>query len=128
MTFVICQYYSLKRIFSQVLYNKLGLQRGMKYARILGEGVEMSIFCEFLGYVAGICSAIAFLPQTLKTIKHKDVHGLSLTSYIIYFVGILSWILYGAYLKSEQMVIFNMISLVFAGTIIYMIVRYKKRK
>ena len=88
----------------------------------------MSIFCEFLGYLAGICVAVAFLPQTLKTIKDKDVSGLSLASYIIYCVGILSWILYGVYLGSEQMVIFNAISLVFAGTITYMIVRYKKRK
>ena len=88
----------------------------------------MNILCEFLGYLAGICSAVAFLPQTLKTIKYKDVRGLSLVSYVVYFVGILSWILYGFYLKSEQMVIFNLISLVFAGTIVYMIIRYKKRK
>ena len=87
----------------------------------------MTIFCEFLGCLAGICTAIAFLPQSLETIKSKNVKGLSLATYIIYCIGILSWILYGAYLHSIQMVLFNTISLVFAGIILIMIIKYKNK-
>ena len=87
----------------------------------------MTIFCEFLGYLAGICTAIAFLPQSLETIKSKNVKGLSLATYIIYCIGILSWILYGPYLHSIQMVLFNTISLVFAGIILVMIIKYKNK-
>jgi len=86
----------------------------------------MHILGEFLGYLAGVCVAVAFLPQTLKTIKDKDVRGLSLISYIIYCTGIISWVLYGLYLGSIQMIVFNAISLVFAGIVLYMIIRYKK--
>lgn len=86
----------------------------------------MRFIGEFLGYLAGICVAVAFLPQTLKTIKDKNVKGLSLVSYIIYCTGIVAWILYGAYLNSVQMVVFNGISLIFAGAVLYMIIRYKK--
>ena len=86
----------------------------------------MHILGEFLGYLAGVCVAVAFLPQTLKTIKDKDVRGLSLISYIIYCTGIISWVLYGFYLGSIQMIVFNAISLVFAGIVLYMIIRYKK--
>lgn len=78
---------------------------------------------EFLGYFAGLCSAFVFLPQTIKTIKDKNVSGLSLTSYIIYCVGMLAWILYGIYLASIQMIIFNLISLVFASIVLYMIIK-----
>ncbi len=85
----------------------------------------MHILGEFLGYLAGISTAICFLPQTLKTIQTKDVNGLSFLSYIIYNVGILSWILYGIYLHSFQMIFFNSISLLFAGTILYMIIKAK---
>ena len=85
----------------------------------------MHILGEILGYVAGICTAIAFLPQSLETIKTKNVKGLSLATYLIYCIGILSWILYGAYLHSVQMIIFNAISLVFAAIILYMIVSRK---
>ena len=92
------------------------------------KGVDMHILGEFLGYLAGVCVAVAFLPQTLKTIKDKNVSGLSLVSYIIYCTGIISWVLYGFYLKSIQMVVFNAISLIFAGIVLYMIIRYKKKK
>ena len=85
----------------------------------------MHILGEILGYVAGICTAIAFLPQSLETIKTKNVKGLSLATYLIYCIGILSWILYGAYLHSVQMIIFNAISLVFAAIILYMIISKK---
>ena len=78
---------------------------------------------EFLGYFAGLCSAFVFLPQTIKTNKEKNVLGLSLSSYVIYCVGMLSWILYGIYLESIQMVVFNLISLVFASIVLYMIIR-----
>ncbi len=90
-------------------------------------GDMMSILGEFLGYLAGVCVAVAFLPQSLKTIKEKDVRGLSFPSYAIYCVGILSWVLYGFYLRSVQMVVFNAISLIFAGTILCLIVLYKKK-
>lgn len=34
---------------------------------------------------------------------------------------------YGIYLHSVQMILFNLISLYFAGTILFMIVKYKKK-
>ena len=86
----------------------------------------MNLLGEFLGYLGGVCMAVAFLPQSLKTIKKKDVKGLSLLSYVIYCTGIVSWILYGFYLGSKQMISFNMISLIFAGMILYTIIRHKK--
>lgn len=86
----------------------------------------MPFIGELLGYIAGICTAIVFLPQSLQTLKTKDVSGLSLSTYIIYNIGMLSWILYGIYLHSLQMIIFNGISFIFSSTILYLIIRQKK--
>ena len=86
----------------------------------------MNIFFEMLGYLDGICTAIVFLPQTIQTIRDKNVSGLSLGTYIIYCVGMIAWILYGSYLHSIQMILFNAVSLVFAVIILYLIVVYKK--
>ena len=83
---------------------------------------------EFIGYLAGVCTAIVFLPQTIQTIKSKNVSGLSLVTYIIYCIGMLSWISYGVYLHSVQMILFNAISLVFALIILYMIIIDKIKK
>ena len=86
----------------------------------------MGIFGEIIGYVAGICTAIVFLPQSVRTIKTKDTSGLSLESYVIYCIGMVSWILYGIYLHSLQMILFNSVSLFFAAIILYIILRQRK--
>ncbi|MBO4284661.1 MAG: hypothetical protein J5895_00305 [Alphaproteobacteria bacterium] len=86
-----------------------------------------SIIGEFLGYLAGICTAIVFLPQSIETVKTKNVQGLSVLTYIIYSVGMVSWILYGVYLHSVQMMLFNSISLVFALIILWMIITQTKK-
>lgn len=86
----------------------------------------MNMFFEIIGYVAGICLSVCFLPQTLKTIKSKEVQGLSALSYGVYSLGIFLWIVYGFYLKSVQMMLFNTISLCFVLPIFIMILKYKK--
>lgn len=86
----------------------------------------MDVVLEIIGYVAGICTATCFLPQTIQTLKSREVKGLSALSYVIYSLGMLCWLIYGTYLSSIQMIIFNLISLLFALAVLYMIVRYKK--
>jgi MtN3 and saliva related transmembrane protein len=83
---------------------------------------------EIIGYLAGICTAIVFLPQSIRTIKTKDVRGLSLSSYVIYCLGVLSWIVYGVYLHSIQMMFFNTVSLLFTAVILYMIIVQRMKK
>lgn len=86
----------------------------------------MHIISELLGYIAGICTAIVFLPQSIQTIKTKNTDGLSLGTYVIYCIGMICWIGYGVYLSSLQMIIFNSISLFFALIIFYIIVKQRK--
>lgn len=88
----------------------------------------MDIFGEFLGYLAGICLAISFIPQAINIIKEKDVSGISLISYIIYNIGCISWILYGIYLKSFQMILFNTITVCFTLIILFMTIKYNIKK
>lgn len=87
----------------------------------------MHFYGELLGYIAGICTAVVFLPQTIQTLRSKDVQGLSAGTYAIYCIGMISWILYGFYLHSFQMILFNSISLSFALAILYLILKNKKR-
>ena len=88
----------------------------------------MTMIGEFFGYLAGICTAIVFFPQAIQTIKDRNINGLSLSTYIIYCTGMISWILYGIYLNSVQMILFNAISLLFATIILYLIIKEKKHK
>ncbi len=76
----------------------------------------MNIF-EIIGYIAGFSVAICFLPQSIKTIRTQKTDDISLLSYSIYNIGIICWIIYGWYLNSTQMVLFNSISLIFSLSI-----------
>lgn len=87
-----------------------------------------NFFGEMLGYLSGICTTVAFLPQAIKSITTKNVSGLSLFMYIIYCMGLIFWILYGVYLHSFQIMLFNSITLVFNAVILYMIIKASKKK
>ena len=88
----------------------------------------MGVFLgEIVGYLAGFCTMLAFLPQAIKSIATKNVSGLSLYMYIIYCIGLVSWILYGVYLNSVQIMVFNSITLIFNVIILYMIVKNKRK-
>ena len=50
---------------------------------------------ELIGLLAAFLTTSAFLPQVYKTWKTKDVTALSLTMLLIFFVGVLLWLLYG---------------------------------
>ena len=82
-----------------------------------------SFFGETIGYLSGICTMLAFLPQAIKSIITKNVSGLSLYMYIIYCIGLIFWVLYGAYLHSFQIILFNSITFIFNIVILYMIIK-----
>lgn len=86
------------------------------------------IIGEILGYACGACTTIAFLPQTIKSIRTRNVSGLSWLTYTIYCIGCALWMLYGIYLNSFQMVLFNGITLLLNGIILHLIVFSKGNK
>ena len=84
------------------------------------------ILGEFFGYLGAVCIAFCFLPHSIHILKTKNVKGVSLISYIIYNIGILSFILYGIYLGSLQIVLSNFFSQIFAFMILIAIIKYRK--
>ncbi|MBE6451815.1 MAG: glutathione synthetase [Alphaproteobacteria bacterium] len=84
----------------------------------------MNIF-EIIGYIAGLSVAVCFLPQSIKTIRTQKTDDISLLSYFIYNIGIICWIIYGWYLSSLQMMLFNGISLVSSVSIFIITLKNK---
>jgi MtN3 and saliva related transmembrane protein len=78
-----------------------------------------------IGAIAGICTTIAFLPQTLKTIKLKHTKDLSLGMYAIFSAGVFLWFLYGLILKEIPIILANGITFIFTVIIIFLIIKYK---
>ncbi len=77
-----------------------------------------------MGYLAGVCTTSAFLPQALKIVKTKHTKDLSLSMYSILTTGVALWSVYGMVNHDWPLVIANMVTLVLAGWILLLKLRY----
>ena len=67
---------------------------------------------DIYGYFAAILTTAAFLPQLIKTLQTKKADDVSLTTLIMFIVGVLSWIIYGFKISSAPILIANLITLI----------------
>ena len=78
------------------------------------------------GYLAAFFTAISFLPQAIKTIKTREINGLSLLTYLFLFLGSLSWFIYGNYLNDIPLMATNSMTTILTGLILFLIVKEKR--
>tara|TARA_B100000214_G_scaffold181489_1_gene130838 strand:- start:542 stop:799 length:258 start_codon:yes stop_codon:yes gene_type:complete len=62
---------------------------------------------ESVGFIAAILTTTGFVPQVYKIYKEKNAKGVSLTMYIILFIGVLLWLVYGVLIGSLSIIIAN---------------------
>ena len=67
---------------------------------------------DIFGYFAAILTTPAFLPQLIKTIKIKKADDVSLTTLVMFIIGVMSWIVYGYEISSTPILIANLITLI----------------
>ena len=67
---------------------------------------------DIFGYLAAFLTTAAFLPQLIKTLKTKKADDVSLTTLIMFIIGVLSWIIYGYKISSTPILIANLITLI----------------
>jgi MtN3 and saliva related transmembrane protein len=80
---------------------------------------------EIFGYIAAFCTTLAFVPQAAKTIKEKQTKDISLAMYVIFTIGIAFWLVYGLLINSMPIIAANIVTLLLAGTILIMKIKYK---
>lgn len=78
-----------------------------------------------IGMIAGACTTVAFVPQVVKTWRTRSTEDISLAMFAIFGLGVLLWLVYGLYIDSLPIVIANTITLVLAGTIVVLKLRFK---
>ena len=67
---------------------------------------------DIFGYFAAILTTSAFLPQLIKTLKTKKADDVSLTTLVMFIIGVLSWMIYGYKISSTPVLIANLITLI----------------
>ena len=78
-----------------------------------------------IGLSAAACTTFSFLPQAIKVIKTKQTKDLSLVMYFIFTIGVFLWLVYGILVKDTPLIIANIITFIFATTILIMKIKYK---
>ena len=77
-----------------------------------------------LGLLAGFLTTIGFVPQIIKGYRSKSMGDLSLFMPILIGVGMLIWLLYGIWLDSLPLILWNAIALTLNMVIIVLILKY----
>ncbi|APY12763.1 hypothetical protein BWZ22_05045 [Seonamhaeicola sp. S2-3] len=85
-------------------------------------------YIEIIGLTAAVLTTSAFLPQVYKTWKTKDVSALSLPMLLIFFIGIVFWLVYGILEKSLSMILANAITIMSSFLLLYFKIKYGKRQ
>lgn len=83
---------------------------------------------DLIGYLAATLTTLSFVPQTVHTLRTRDVSGISLAMYSAFTLGVSLWLLYGVLLSAWPIVIANAITVSLAGTILAMKLRYRGAK
>ena len=83
------------------------------------------MYVELIGYMAAILTTAAFVPQAYKIWKTKSADGVSLTMYLIMFIGVSLWGIYGFFIESTPMILANCITASLLIMILYFKVKHK---
>lgn len=78
-----------------------------------------------LGLFAGLLTTIAYLPQLIKTWKTKSADDISWSMLITLCIGIVLWLIYGAYVHDVPLIAANVATLVFSSSILILKIRYR---
>ena len=80
-----------------------------------------------LGSIAGLLSTSSFVPQVMKAIREGDTAAISKRMYMVTVTAFVLWIAYGFVIGALPLVIFNSLSLLLSGTILFLKIRNDRR-
>ena len=85
---------------------------------------------EIIGYCAAFLTTIAFLPQTIKSWRTRDLSGVSLGMYSLFTVGVGLWLVYGLIIEKWPLILANAMTFALAFSILLLKLRHtsKRRK
>jgi len=89
--------------------------------------LDNNFYIEAIGIIAAILTTSGFIPQLYKTIKTKNVDGVSLSMFLVLFIGILFWLVYGYLINSIAIKLANIFSGIIVLSLIVLRILYNKK-
>lgn len=90
--------------------------------------MDMRLLTDAVGTAAALCSMASFAPQIIKIWREKDASAVSLRTYVVTVTAFSLWIIYGLLLGSWPVAVSNSISLLMAGAVLAMTLKFRNRQ
>ena len=87
----------------------------------------MDLSVEIIGIIGASLTTASFVPQVYKVVKTKSVEGISLTMYLVFFIGILFWLYYGLKIESFSVIMANIITGILVLIILLFRILYRNK-
>lgn len=81
---------------------------------------------EYVGFIAAFLTTFAFIPQALQVIKTRSTGDLSLSTYSLFWLGVVLWLVYGIIEGDSALIVANSITSVLAGIVLFFVVINQK--
>lgn len=82
---------------------------------------------EIVGFLAAILTTSAYIPQVYKIWKTKNAESVSLSMYLVMFLGISLWLIYSIIINKPSLILANTITLLIILMIFYFKIKSKKK-
>jgi MtN3 and saliva related transmembrane protein len=79
-----------------------------------------------IGFVAALCTTIAFVPQLVRVLKLRSAKEISLGTFLLFSIGVFLWLLYGIYSGSKPVIASNAATLGLSLSILFLKIRYDR--
>jgi MtN3 and saliva related transmembrane protein len=83
-----------------------------------------SFVIKLLGFAAATCTTLAYAPQFIKVWKTRSTEDISLGMFLAMMLGVALWLIYGLLSGDAPLVAANAITMLLAGGILVMKLRY----
>ena len=82
---------------------------------------------QWIGIIAGVCTAVSLIPQIVKIVKEKKSEDISFAYLSVLLVGLALWIVYGIRRNDVPVIATNVVSVVINLVTVFVGLKYRKR-
>ena len=79
---------------------------------------------KLIGFAAATCTTVAYAPQAIKVWKTRSTGDISLGMFLVMVLGLALWLVYGLLSGDAPLVAANAITIVLAGGILFIKLKY----
>jgi MtN3 and saliva related transmembrane protein len=81
---------------------------------------------ELLGFISGALMTFSMIPQVWRLFKLKSAREISLPFTLFFLIGTICWLSYGIVLSLAPVILWNAVTLVSAGAMLYAKIKFNK--